>query len=215
MDNGMSRRKEILQSSLVFEKMTSMFLGGLLGIEDINKSKLLGNKSGCLSFNQKVEMLIEIGALSQREKKKYQIFMEIRNQFMHNISANSYENCFKFLNGSEKFLAQIYPQPSILTREESLSNSVGELIDDVGKITAEIVNKIEDKIHKDIELEFGRKWKEAAIESIAEVKEGINGFILKLIKENQSIETKHLKNLGNDISKWFYYSWAKNFRKRQ
>jgi hypothetical protein len=53
---GMKLRNEVLVASLYVEKMTSTFLANILGIEDVKNSRLLGNKSGCLSFNQKVDL---------------------------------------------------------------------------------------------------------------------------------------------------------------
>lgn len=142
---GMKYRNEVLVASLFIEKMTSAFLSVLLGINDLKGSKVLGNKSGCLSFNQKVELLIEMGAISSSNRKKFQAFMEIRNQFMHNISANNYTNCFSFTNGTDTFILKTYPQSETKSRENALRDATGELIDDIGKLTVSIINHLEGK----------------------------------------------------------------------
>src|SRR5688572_19762225 len=95
---GIEKRQNILNVSLLVENFTSLFLSRLLEIQDHRKTISFGNKSSSLSFNQKVNILIDIGALNATDKIKFQTFMEIRNQFMHNIDADSYENCFKYLD---------------------------------------------------------------------------------------------------------------------
>ena len=45
--------------------------------------------------------------------------MEIRNQFMHNLAADSYESCYAFKR-KEKFILDNYPQETTLTKEEQL-----------------------------------------------------------------------------------------------
>ena len=82
---GIDIRKEILLSSLYLESFLSHFLGGMLGIKDISNSMSLGNTGKALSFSQKLNLLIDIGALKKDDQKKFLAFMEIRNQFMHNI----------------------------------------------------------------------------------------------------------------------------------
>jgi hypothetical protein len=142
---GMPYRNEVLAASLFIEKMTSAFLSVLLGIKDLKNSRLLGNKSGCLSFNQKIDLLIEMGALSNKDRNKFQAFMEVRNQFMHNISANNYESCYSFTNGTDKFVLKTYPQDKSKAREEALRNATGQLIDDIGKITVNIIGVLTEK----------------------------------------------------------------------
>src|SRR6266446_5696534 len=94
---GVEKRLDVLEAALTMEHLTSAFLTSLLGIKDWQGSKVFGNKSGCISFNQKIDLLIEIGALSKDLRTKYQTFMEIRNQFMHNINAESYEKCLSLI----------------------------------------------------------------------------------------------------------------------
>ncbi|MDP3445793.1 MAG: hypothetical protein Q8T08_23275, partial [Ignavibacteria bacterium] len=106
----MNIRVDILQYSLMVENFSSIFLSTLLDIPDFKESKSLGNRSGNLSFNQKIDLLIDIQAIEKKEKSKFSNFMSIRNQFMHNIDADSYENCLKNIEGADKFLLKTYPQ---------------------------------------------------------------------------------------------------------
>jgi len=209
---GMKERTEVLQTALIIEKMTTTFLAGLLGIKDLKESKVLGNKSGCLSFNQKIDLLIDLGALSKENRGKFQTFMEVRNQFMHNLSANNYENCFSFTNGSDKFILKTYPQEKTLSREEMLKKATIELSEDIAKLTANIINKLEEKLKKDAEFEVAKKSQEAFIMSISQLKDSIDEFINEEIKKNPTFNTVRLEGFGTEISEIIFSLWRKNFK---
>jgi hypothetical protein len=137
---GLDNRKIVLFPSLLIEGLTSIFLGRLLKIEDLNESKILGNKSGCLSFNQKVNILIEMNSIPKNDRNKYLTFLEIRNQFMHNSDASTFEKCFSFLEGKEKFILKTYPQSTDLSKEEKLKFATLELIKELIEKTMRIRN---------------------------------------------------------------------------
>ena len=139
MDLGLDTRKEYLSRSLLAESLTSSFIGGLLGITNLNNSKTLGNKSSSLSFSQKIDLLIDMGALDYEDKNKFQTFMEIRNQFVHNIEAASYILCFRYLNGKDKFVLKQYPQPDEFPEETKLKLASLSLADDVLTLIAKIM----------------------------------------------------------------------------
>lgn len=147
---GLENREEVLKSALILERLASFFLASLLGVKDYTKSRTLGNKSGCLSFNQKIDMLVDIGALSSEKRNKFQKFMEIRNQFMHNIDASTFEKCVSGIDGAEKFLLKNYPQDNSLTKEEILRVAVYELSKEITELTISITKKIKEKRQSDI-----------------------------------------------------------------
>jgi len=55
-------------------------------------SKTLGNKSSSLSFKNKIDLLYDIEDLNKDEYSSCLRFMEIRNQFIHNPSCNSFKD---------------------------------------------------------------------------------------------------------------------------
>lgn len=157
LDIGLNQRQEILTFALLLENLSSIFLSGLLGIKDYRNTKSFGSTNSSLSFNQKINLLIDIGALSSLERNKFLTFMEIRNQFMHNLSADSFESCYSFLEGKEKFILKNYPQEASLTKEEQLKNATIKLSDDILKKTIDLLDKIMEKIEKEVELELLKK----------------------------------------------------------
>lgn len=139
---GFKNRNLILETSLVIEKSSSLFLAALLGITNPQESLTLGNRNSSFSLKQKIDLLIDIGALSNVNKNKYIAFMEIRNVFMHVFDANSFVNCFKHLDKKEKFLFKLYPQDKNKTDEEKLRDASVELASDVLIITYDLMNKV-------------------------------------------------------------------------
>lgn len=100
---------KVLKSSLRLEKTASYSLAFILGINDPENSKSLGNKTSSLSFNQKLNLLLDSGSITKTDKLKLEIFMEVRNQFMHNLDVYSFKEVFQLLEGREKKLKKIYP----------------------------------------------------------------------------------------------------------
>lgn len=208
---GMRLRNEVLVASLYVEKMTSTFLAKILGVEDIKNSRLLGNKSGCLSFNQKIDLLIELGAISVKDRNKFQAFMEIRNQFMHNISASTYEKCFSFTNGTDRFLLKTYPQLKAKSNEEALRGAAGELIDDIGSLTINIISKIGDRLRTETELMVVKKSQEAFSRAISTPINEINEYIKNGIEKNRTTNADWLKDFDKEIVIILFNRWKNNF----
>jgi hypothetical protein len=202
---GMQIRTEILQYSLLIENFSSIFLSNLLNITDYRLSKSIGNKSSNLSFKQKIDLLIDIQALENKEKNKFSHFMAIRNQFMHNLEANSYENCFKNLDGAEKFLLKTFPQDFKLSKEKQLEFATKKLAEDVITITVKLMEKIEEKIREKVNSEMLERYQENSTIAITEIENKINSaFTEKLQKGEETINLKELKELGSYIRKIYY-----------
>jgi hypothetical protein len=210
MDLGLNIRNEFLSTALIVESMTSVFLAKLLGIEDYRNSKVLGNKGGTLSFNQKIDLLIEIGALPLASRTKFQTFMELRNQFMHNVEAKTYESCLGFLNGKDVYLLKTYPQPNNINREKQLNNAATELRNDVGRQTAELINRIQEKIKKEARFDLSEKSNNAFLMSIETMKTLFDDYFEKEIEKKSTFSAKRLKGFGTDLSKILYGLWKKN-----
>lgn len=115
---------KILKYSLRLEKIASLSLAFILDVEEIENTKSLGNKNTSLAFNQKLNLLLDCESIEKEEKEKMEIFMEVRNQFMHNLNVNSFKDVFKILDGREKRLRKFYP--SIFSEEIELEKSLND-----------------------------------------------------------------------------------------
>nr|WP_322625885.1 hypothetical protein [uncultured Flavobacterium sp.] len=208
----MKNRQEILQMALLLENFSSIFLAKLVGIEDWQNTRSLGNKSGNLSFNQKIELLIDIGALSKIEKSKFQTFMELRNQFMHNLKADTYEACYSFLDGKENFVLKLFPQDPNLIREEKLRRASLDLGNDILGVTTGLLEAVKKKNEKEVKVKVLEKSQKSAFIAIKAIEDTLNHFIDERIEQNKLILPNELKDLGSEIRKLIYQIWAHKFK---
>jgi len=139
-------RNNVLSKALRLDKLFSIMLGNLLNI-DLAKTITLGNKSSALSFKAKVELLIDISALEKSDKNKFIRFMEIRNQFAHNISTESFTTCFEAIDGLIAFLKKNYPNTigEKKSKESLYERQFEDLSNDLLNATLLIDKKVKEK----------------------------------------------------------------------
>jgi len=91
-------RSRILEYSLFIEDSINDLLLLNLGLfSDKRKTKLFSNK-GKISFQNKVDLLNDIGVLSKEENSDFELLMIIRNKFMHDIECDSFHTLFNQLD---------------------------------------------------------------------------------------------------------------------
>jgi len=204
---GIEYRTEVLMAALALESHTSTFLAKLLGIDDVKNTKSFGNKSGNLSFTNKIQLLIEIDAIPKDEKKKFQTFMEVRNQFMHNIEAQSYVDCYNNIDGKEKFILKLYPQNEALERESKLrfaTNKLSvELIDIINTLPAKIFSKEMKALGSELAGVLLKKHKETSM-SMQDIFES---KIKLKVDLNEGLTSEELMSLSQEIEDTYQNLW--------
>jgi hypothetical protein len=153
-------RAIVLRLSLNLEVLASKVLSYLLDVDDFEESYSLGNKSSSLSFNQKINLLIDNRSITNEEKKKLMAFASIRNQFMHNINANTFVEAFDHLDGLENQMKKLYPDnfsPDIKT-EESLHYCVSDLHKDGVLILTSYKGGLDEKMRTDAEAKIYKNY---------------------------------------------------------
>lgn len=125
------KRLKVLEYSLTMELMASFALSFLLDIDldKLSESKSLGNSSSALSFSQKVNLLLDNKSITKNEKLKLESFMNIRNQFMHNKSADSYSKAISFIQGLGNRLKKIYP--NLFSNKDKLEESYEKCVSQI------------------------------------------------------------------------------------
>lgn len=154
LKNNIKKRIKVLEFSLTLEWLASFSLAYLLDIESdkIKDSKSLGNSSSSLSFNQKVNLLLDNKSITKEEKLKLESFMNIRNQFMHNKDADSYEKAIENIIGLKNRLKNFYPKVFNETNIEiALENCVINLYNDSLKILIDFKGGREKKMNNEVE----------------------------------------------------------------
>ncbi|MGE4345997.1 MAG: hypothetical protein AB7D46_01145 [Flavobacteriaceae bacterium] len=101
MLNHQTTRGEVIEKGVAIEAGISDLLGMLLGI-DVENSLSLGNKTGSLSLQSKVNLLCDLKFVPTEIVKQFQTFAEIRNKFAHVQSSDSFVKCFNILNDGDK-----------------------------------------------------------------------------------------------------------------
>ena len=143
---GMDNRASCLSSSLLIEKSLSAFLSSLLDIKDEENSLSFSNKTSALSFRAKVNMLLDMNVFDKKEDNwKLEKFMEIRNQFMHNFEASTFEKCYSYVSGAQNKILKEYPQDATLPLEEQLKKATGKLASECLDIVKKVFNRTLEK----------------------------------------------------------------------
>jgi len=99
-DKNHQLRSEILNCALNLEHNVDLLLIAYLSIEKPTR-KAITNKSGNLSFKNKLDLLFDLDILTKQEYNKLLLLMEFRNQFIHNIECNSFVSAVELL-GSDR-----------------------------------------------------------------------------------------------------------------
>ena len=132
----------VLAFSLKIEGLVSHFLGQILNIDKPSKS--LGNTSSSLSLNQKVNLLLDTKYFTKEDSKTMLVFMEIRNQFMHNEEAKSFKDCLRFLDGRNNYLINKYPNDKV-GEEEILEQCWNDLTGDVITSIKKVMERVKER----------------------------------------------------------------------
>jgi len=185
-------RAIVLRLSLNLEVLASIVLSYLLDVNNFEESYSLGNKSSSLSFNQKINLLIDNRTITKEEKKKLMAFASIRNQFMHNVNANTFVEAFDHLDGLENQMRKLYPKNfgSDIKLEESLHYCVSDLHRDGVLILTSFKGGIGEKMSTEANAKVYSEFYENLEESI---KYNFDRF-LEAIKnhDSESIEKSNI-----------------------
>lgn len=209
--NDILFRGNFLKYSLLNESLTSLFLAQLLGIENSYDSKTLGFKSGSLSFNQKVDLLMDLQVLDADAKTKFQTFMEIRNQLVHNLSASTYEKCFGFLAGKDNWILKKYPQASSLSKEDALKNASISLAEDVTELVKSIIKSLQEKREKENQIGALNRKIEAHTKTVVEIQKIVELIVTKKLSKKSGDDSTDLKTLGEEVSEAFENAFHENY----
>ncbi len=91
MDLNSNLRLEIHEYSLFIENLINDLLLTNLEIYGEKEKTRLFNNKGKLTFQNKIDLLFDISVLSKDENGEFELLMNIRNKFLHDIDCNSYQ----------------------------------------------------------------------------------------------------------------------------
>jgi hypothetical protein len=91
VDLNSNLRLEIHEYSLFIENLINDLLLTNLEIYGEKEKTRLFNNKGKLTFQNKIDLLFDISVLSKDENGEFELLMNIRNKFLHDIDCNSYQ----------------------------------------------------------------------------------------------------------------------------
>ena len=139
-------KNEFLVSALFIESAINDYLSSKLDISNPINSEFLGNGKKGLTFDQKIDALLDSTVFSIIDKSKISVFREIYKEFQLNFDAGSLEDSFTSEDANDDFLMILYPQNDYLPREEMLINACYQLIAEVSELIADKTSSVEVKM---------------------------------------------------------------------
>jgi hypothetical protein len=121
-------RSRILEYSLILERSINDLLLLNLGIyNEKAKTRLFSNK-GKISFQNKIDLLYDIEVLSKEENSDFELLMNIRNKFMHDIECESFHILLEQLdNGIVNRFKKFLEDGQLISNEEACKNACYKL----------------------------------------------------------------------------------------
>ncbi|MDC6367522.1 MULTISPECIES: hypothetical protein [Flavobacteriaceae] len=93
VSNDKNLRLCIIENSIFIEELISEVIGRILNIE-WKESKSFGFGSSSLSFNQKVQIILDIKGVDKENLKRLMTLMHIRNKFAHVSHIKTFDDFF-------------------------------------------------------------------------------------------------------------------------
>ena len=121
-------RAKVIDKAVGFEELISQLLSMLLEV-DKNTSISFGNKNPALSFNSKVNLLVDLKFIHRETISDFQLFAEIRNKFAHVLYVDNFTKCIELLSSSSKNkFKEIFTGDSQNTDEEVILMTCFEIL---------------------------------------------------------------------------------------
>jgi hypothetical protein len=189
-------RSRILEYSLFIEKLINDLILWNLGIYDEKvKTRLFSNK-GKISFQNKIDLLYDIEVLSKEENSEFELLMNVRNKFMHDIECDSFHILLNQLdkgivNRFKKFLEE----GQLISDEEACKKASYRLFQ---KNIETIKNKIElNKVAKDKKYKLFQSQNDQIVYYIDFIYDLLNE--VSIATENSELENPKVAILGAEI----------------
>lgn len=153
-------RSRVLEYSLVTESLINNLVLHELGIfSDKDKTRLFNN-SGRMSFQSKIDLLSDINVLPKKERLEFELLMNIRNKFMHDLYCSTFIDLFKNLdkgivNRFKKFLNA----GGSISNEEDCKIALDNLFKKISQTLRDKVNELRSKAdakHKFIKYQLNK-----------------------------------------------------------
>lgn len=196
MDLNLTIRAKILEYSLFVETLINDLLLLNLGIYDEKKSTRLFSNKGKLTFQNKIDLLCDIEVLSKDENSEFELLMNIRNKFLHDLECNSFQVLLSQLDkGIVNRFKKYLDNEKLISNESACEKACSKLFK---KNMETIKHKIKaNKVIKENTHKFYKLHNEQIIFYI----DAIHDFLTKvsIATENSELENPKVAILGDKI----------------
>ena len=198
-------RERVLDMSLTIENLLSLILFMQFRLTK-EESKTLSYRSSALSFKNKADLLHDLNRISDQTYKSLIIFMEIRNQFIHNLSSSNIIiaadrvgklNYLKGLSEQAKVAYEKdFPETlKISGLELSFMNLYGEILNDLSKFSDEFQKEIDEEIELKTSKKLLKSTKDILkiyTDSVDHVSDKLDDLLENKVSEDEKLNIKDL-----------------------
>lgn len=212
-------RKTILEQSLSIENWLSKIIVSLIHIKK-DAPKTLGTKSSAFSFKNKVDLLYDLDRIDKEDYNLFILFMEIRNQLIHNIEIDTLEKALTVIQKKQPFLNLDIESRNAyeLSQHEQLKERF--LLTILYKLDIKL-NKITTKIYEvlidELEMEKQQLIKSSSFDKYSSIVDLLQECITEFTDKfatNFDSDTKNQKEMKDIINSLFYKIAKEKFEKQ-
>jgi hypothetical protein len=186
---NLAQRTKVMECALTLEKGITEILFLCFNLENSTNLNAFGNKSSNISFQNKIDILKDIGVLNTTEDDDsytpFEAIMQFRNKFLHIHECNSFMEAYNFIGHSYKLKKYLSDKKATPT-EKLLEDTFDTVFQNCNVIIKKKINMID-------ENDFIRKEKMNTLVS------GLKYYISNGEKHNQK-----LISVVDEITHWNY-----------
>lgn len=136
----MKPRHQVMDLSVQLEFNISTFLKVYLNIK--NEDSKSFDRSNSLSFQQKLNLILDMKLLEKEQIKKLELFGQIRNKFAHKLEIETFFDCFNSNDDLKKRLLNLYNNKIEPKDEQEYFSIFNSLVADIAIIGFLLIGKI-------------------------------------------------------------------------
>jgi hypothetical protein len=140
----MNARHQIIDFSVQIEYNISMFISAWLEI-DRDNSRSFGTSSQRLSFNNQINLVLDMGVMDKEQVKKMECFAQIRNKFAHVVEVKTFNECLNSNKNLKRTVNSLYPVNKFSDEELRAFQQMTMLLTDVTIIVDMLIEKLKKK----------------------------------------------------------------------
>lgn len=207
-------RTQILEYSLILEDYLSAGLAMLFRIKkDKQETKTLGGSTSSISLKTKADLLNDLGRITSEQYTDLIIFMEIRNQLIHNKGVDSLEKAVAKTSRLKRLLELVPDRKEQYTscmnadiKEQILMLTVTSLFDGIIKSVESMIEVIREEVEDE-----NNSIKEDTLNQVSE------SMAMALAETSIKIDQElmvHTTNSRNIVQKYFYPIFFGDLKKK-